>query len=384
LTIWFAAGGSGGHLYPALSVAEALRRRVPDVRCAFLTSGKAIDGQIVGADWVRYPVDVRPVGGSPAAWHACALSLLRERSRMGVFVRQSPPDVLFAAGGIHTIPVVVQCQRAGVPTVLFNPDAAAGRANRMLARWVRRVFVQWPVSIATFPAACRVEVTGCPVRPAFGRLQRGDAHRALGLDPSRRTLLVTGASQGASSLNRLVVSLTDFLVARRSTWQVLHVAGAADEALVRTAFERAGIPGRVIAYTEKMAEATTAADLVLTRAGASTLAELAAAGRASILLPYPYGRDRHQYRNAAVFVGAGAARMVVDRVDPALTRPELVRCLEHLMADDDVRSRMGHAAHALARPDAAATIAESLLNMAAARPRAPAPDCMEETCIATR
>ncbi len=385
LTAWFAAGGSGGHLYPALCVADALQQRSPSVACTFLTTGKAIDAQIVGSRWPRRVVDVRPLAVKrPWDWPPGALRLWREDRHIAAAIRQSPPDILYAAGGIHTIPVVSACRRAGVPVVLFNPDVAAGRANRLLSRWVTEVFVQWEASRASFPRSCNIEVTGCPVRSEFGCMDRIEGCRVFDLDPARRTLLVTGASQGASSLNRLMIGLADFLREGCTDWQVLHVAGPGDEAAVRTALARADVPCRVFAYTEKMAAAFAAADLVVTRAGASTLAELAAAGRASILLPYPYGRDRHQYANAEVFAAAQASQVVVDRIDPALTRPALLNALRELTGSEDRRGAMARAAAGMARPDAADAVADLLLRRIRSRDARIASDCMEKSCVAAR
>jgi UDP-N-acetylglucosamine--N-acetylmuramyl-(pentapeptide) pyrophosphoryl-undecaprenol N-acetylglucosamine transferase len=220
--------------------------------------------------------------------------------------------------------------------------------------------------VAHFPDRARVEVTGCPVRSEFARADRAAGLAAFGLDPDRRTLLVTGASQGSRSVNRAVAANLDFLASRRD-WQVLHLTGEADHDEVRAAYAGRPVPGRVIAYTERMADALSAADLVVSRAGASTLAEITTVGRASILMPYPHHRDDHQFANARCLTRVGAAEVIVDEVDEEENGPALRGVMAPLMDDHAARERMAAAANVLGRVDAADRIADRVLELASAR-----------------
>jgi UDP-N-acetylglucosamine--N-acetylmuramyl-(pentapeptide) pyrophosphoryl-undecaprenol N-acetylglucosamine transferase len=228
------------------------------------------------------------------------------------------------------------------------------------------------VTAGHFPATAPVEVTGCPVRPAFRathRRQVGEILRSFELDPNRRTLLVTGASQGARTINETMMQLAHTL--DFCGWQVLHLAGPADADRVTRAYASPGsgpgtgrLPGRVLAFTDRMADAMSAADLIISRAGASTLAEILAIGRPSILLPYPYHRDQHQRHNAMVLAEAGAAVLVEDARSTEINVGRLGAVLGQLMKNDPRRSAMGAAARELGRPRAADRIARRVAQAA--------------------
>ena len=212
-----------------------------------------------------------------------------------------------------------------------------------------------------------VEVVGCPVRPAFRDFSGADlgAMRAsFDLHPDRPMLLVTGASQGARTVNEAVLPLAGALSI--AGWQVLHLAGKADAEQVQRAYAdgASGVPHRVLGFTDRMPEAMAAADLIISRAGASTLSEIQAAGRPSILFPYPYHRDQHQRHNAAVLADAGAAILLEDAKDGQVNAGRLGPPLALLMGDPARRLEMGRCARALDRPDSAERIAAHLLSAA--------------------
>jgi len=292
-----------------------------------------------------------------------------------MFERRRPAAVI-GAGGYASGPPVHAALRMGIPTFLLNPDAVPGRANRYLAGrpGLTGVFAQWAVTRKYLPSDAPFEVTGCPVRLAF-RAARGADRRAVlesfGLGPTLRTLLVTGASQGARSINEAFALLAGRL--DWTGWQILHLAGQADAPRMAEAYATlAGRSGpavpktRVLPFTDRMGEAMAVADLIVSRAGASTLAEIQAAGKPCILLPYPYHRDQHQRHNAMVLVEAGAAELVEDAKDGAFNADRLEPVLRELMADDGRRERMGRLAMTLDRPGSAEAIAVRLLAAAGA------------------
>ena len=365
-TVVFAGCGSGGHLYPALAIAEAIRARLGSVRFVFFGTQRSVDRKIVeGASCELVAQTLPRISRKPWSWPIAVWDYRRARHSCRSSLAQLEPLAMIGSGGMASFAAMREARRAGVPTVIFNPDALAGKANRRLAAVADLICVQWEETVARFPGRARVEVTGCPVRPAFHGPDRAAGLAEFGLDPQRKTLLITGASQGARSVNRAVAANLEFLASRQD-WQVLHLTGDLDYEEVRAAYGARPVAGRVIAYTERMAEALAVADLVVARAGASTLAEIVAVGRASILMPYPHG-NRHQLANARCLSRLGAAEVMLDAVNPVENGPALRAVMSSLMDDDDAREQMAAAAKAMGRLDAADCIADRVLELARAR-----------------
>ncbi len=380
----FGGGGTGGHLFPALAVVDAMRERDAGVDVSFYCTDRAVDRDVLGKAGVEaVPQAVHGFPSRPWRWPRFALEYRSAVRRcMSDFARRRPAAVI-GAGGYASGPPVEAALRLGIPAYLLNPDAVPGRANRRFAvRGVAGVFAQWAVTREHLPAGAPVIVTGCPVRRAFTNLDReaaGGFLRSIGLGTDRRTLLVTGASQGARTINEAMIVLA---AALPLGWQVVHLSGEADRSRVVSAYRDAGTEAAVLAFTDRMADAIAAADLIVSRAGASTLAEITAAGKASILLPYPYHRDQHQRHNGQVLVDAGAAAMIDDAKDATRNAAVLRPVLEGLMRDDARRGAMAEAARDLGRPDAAEVIAERLLS-AAQKLREPACETPSDTSVKT-
>lgn len=361
--IVFAGGGTGGHLYPALAIMQALRGLLSDARFLFFSSTREIDGRILtqaDVEPVRQPLV--PLSRLPWRWPN-VLRRFRESSRLcRALFDKDRPAVVVGTGGLASVPAVLEAFRAGVPTALLNPDLLPGRANRLLSRRVNVIFAQWSDTISHLRSKAHVIVSGCPVRPEFTRSDRSAGLQRFGLQAGRKTLLITGASQGARSINQAVIANLDFLESCPD-WQVLHLTGHADFEAMERAYRNRAIPAAVMPFTEHMADALAVADIVVSRAGASTLAEITAVGRASILMPYPYHRDKHQWANAECLVRAGAARILRDAVAPAVNGPALRQALEPLMTDEEARQSIAAAARRIGRPDAASQIARSLVSL---------------------
>lgn len=362
--IAFAGGGTGGHLYPALAIADAIRARRPGARFVFFGTQRPIDKRILssaGCEHVQQPLT--SLHGAP--WRV--LKILTGFRQSSLLCRslfeKDRPAVVVGTGGLGSVPAVREAVRVGIPTALLNPDALPGKANRYLADSVNVVFAQWEETKEHLPRSTGVEVYGCPVRSGFNRATREDGAVRFGLDQNRKTLLVTGASQGAQTVNRAVLANLDFLEAQRD-WQVLHLTGEPDLAEVQAAYAGRAVRASILPFTEHMAEALAAADLVVSRAGASTLAEITAMGRPSVLMPYPFHRDKHQLANARCLTRAGAARIVHDRVDPAENGPSLRDVLEPLMTSAETREAMAQAARRIGRGNASSQIAERIIELA--------------------
>lgn len=356
----FAGGGTGGHLFPGLAVAEALRRREPDAVITFFTTSRPLDRELLGhtpyaqvAQTVR-PLTLRPWRW-PGFWRAWCTSVAAARA----FLREHPARAVLGLGGYAAGPPVVAARHLGVRTAILNPDAVPGRANRYLARRADLVVLQWEVSRRYFPARAHCHALGCPIRAGFAAADRDEGRRRFGLDQRRPLLLVTGASQGARTVNEALWAVWPEFARRHPDWQLLHLTGPADEAAARAAYAAAGVAAVVLPFTHEMPLALAAADVVVSRAGASTLAEVTALGKPAILLPYPHHRDRHQHANARVLVAAGAALLVDDRRSADLNAAPLLAALEEL-AGAERRAAMAAATKSLARVDAADAVARWL------------------------
>ncbi len=360
-TYFFAGGGTGGHIYPALAIAEQFAG-APDVAWRVLCSPRPLDAEILREEGASYAViPARPFGLSPRTllrflwgWGdsvRAARTHLREAKAQGE-VR------VIAMGGFVAAPVVQAARVERVPITLVNLDAVPGRANRWIARHAESCFTAANVAGVTW--------TGVPPIVRRAALAPGPpphCRRSLGLDPDRPTLFVTGASQGARSINDLMAAL---LREHRETfvqggWQVIHQTGKGEAEATRLAYADAGVPALVQPYFKAMGVPWGAADLAISRAGAGSVAEAWANRVPTIFLPYPFHKDQHQEENARPLSGLGAASVLRDFVDPARNARDHAPAILGLMNSDDDRSRMRAAFANLPAADGAARIASALL-----------------------
>ena len=356
-------GGTGGHIYPALAVAEALRREDDEERPTELL--------YVG---VRARMDETIVGGSEVPFEAVRAGPLRVGSPVGVLrggfsllvgtvqawrlIGRFRPDAVFATGGYASVPVGLAARGRGQPLLVYLPDVRPGWAVRLLARLATRIATTSERSMGELPAGKAVAV-GYPVRDAFWSAERDKARARLGLPLDEQVLLVTGASQGARRINEAVVSQLDELL---RLCHVVHLTGRSGETQARARREELGHGQReryhVFGYLDAMADAMAAADLAVMRAGASVLGELPAAGLPAVLIPGVYeGWD--QTPNAEYLAEEGVAVVLEnDRLD------RLSAVVRELLSDHARRRAMGEAARRLARPEAAQRIAQMLREVA--------------------
>jgi UDP-N-acetylglucosamine--N-acetylmuramyl-(pentapeptide) pyrophosphoryl-undecaprenol N-acetylglucosamine transferase len=362
--ILLTGGGTGGHVYPALAIAEALGDRPVRHDLLFVGSPDGLENAIVPkAGLPMAHVAARPLARKPS------LDTLRTVAENAVGVAQAlrvvaafRPDCVVATGGYVTFPVVLAARalrplRGGRPRIaLLEPNAVAGLTNRLVAPLADE---QWVAHPAARPAT-NVVVTGTPVRASILRaVPQAQARAALGLDAATTTIVVMGGSQGARRINDAVAAL--IAGGEERGWQILHLSGERDYDRARAAAASARMPVRVFAYLDDPAVAYAAADLVVARAGASTLAELAATATPALLVPYPYATDDHQARNAEAVAAAGAARVVADaELDGERLASELTAALE-----PGVYGRLRACARALAAADARTLIVERIEALAA-------------------
>ncbi|MCK4341693.1 MAG: UDP-N-acetylglucosamine--N-acetylmuramyl-(pentapeptide) pyrophosphoryl-undecaprenol N-acetylglucosamine transferase [Phycisphaerae bacterium] len=353
----FAGGGTGGHLFPGLAVAEALREQTSEARIAFFTTTRALDRQLLEPTaYEQITQPVQPLTLNPLKLPGFWLAWRRSVQAARGFLKARQVRAVLGLGGYAAGPAVVAARKLGIRTAILNPDAIPGRANRHLAGYAELVVLQWDVTRQYFPRGTNCQALGCPIRAGFTGADPAAGRRRFELVPERPVLLVTGASQGARTINQTVTRVWPAFHTTHPEWQLLHLSGPADEAAVRAAYATAKVPARVLSFTHEMPLALAAADLVISRAGASTLAELTALGKPAILFPYPYHRDRHQHANGQILVNAGAAIMLEDRRSGEKNEAALRTALDQA-ADPRRRGKMATAAAGLARNGAADDVA---------------------------
>jgi UDP-N-acetylglucosamine--N-acetylmuramyl-(pentapeptide) pyrophosphoryl-undecaprenol N-acetylglucosamine transferase len=381
---YFAGGGTGGHIYPALAVAEQIVVIEPQSKIHFFCSSRSIDERVLGPTGFErtiLPARGLSLRGLMSFCRSFLASYKTAKRRFdSVTVIQShrqtvspshrlrPSSVVVGAGGYVSAPVCLAAHRLKIPVVLLNVDIIPGRANRLLVRWADEAFVQFEETASYFlRKKVKATVVGCPLRSDFGSPDPAEAVRQLNLNPDKRTLLITGASSGAQSINRTVCSLLKDLDAFAGDWQIVHLTGRDNQEQVARKYAAAKIERKVIGYFDNMPSLLAAADLLIGRSGAVSVAEYAAAAVPSICMPYPHHKDMHQYLNAGKLVEAGAAIVVDDLPDEKDRAEWLWEELEELMKDKAKRDEMAEACRNIARTDAASKIAERLLAIAGGR-----------------
>lgn len=354
--IAFFGGGTGGHLYPGVALAERARERFPGCRIAFFRTRRQVEDRVLGErPFEVHLLDLRaPVGGA-AGWLRYSLgaqTALRSIRRVieGAF------DVGFGLGGYVAFPGIIAAKAIGMPVLLLEQNIVPGRVNRLLAPFVDAVACPFPG--VRLPRGARAAITGNPLRREVLEAAEARRSRSHGTGPS--TVCVVGGSQGATGINRAVMEALPLLGDFRQRIQWIHVTGDADKDIVTESYRLNGFQAQVHAFTPKLPELLAQSDLVLSRAGGTTVAEVAALGLPAVLVPYPHHRDQHQRRNAEVLVRAGAATLVEESECTAERLRDLF--LELLSAPERLRT-MGERARAVARPDASDAILDLALEL---------------------
>jgi UDP-N-acetylglucosamine--N-acetylmuramyl-(pentapeptide) pyrophosphoryl-undecaprenol N-acetylglucosamine transferase len=354
-----ACGGTGGHLFPGLAVARELKLRGCDV--ALLISPKDIDQQAVKSAGDMEVITLPAVGLQNRNYLPFFASFAKSLFTSWKLFLGRRPDAVLAMGGFTSAPPVFAGKDLGAKTFLHESNTIPGKSNRFVSRFVDTAFVGFPEAASRLKSRKTV-VTGTPVRPQFSpeaKIQNPESHcrQALGLTPGLPTVLVVGGSQGARGLNDLVLSALPLL--KNKNWQWLHLTGKADFEKVQRAYAELGLTAIVKPFLAEMELALGAATACVSRAGASSLAEMAAMRLPSLLVPLPTAADNHQFFNASAFEKSGAARCV----DQKNTAPETVaNLLVELVETESVRGAIQSALAKWHVPDAADQIAEVILS----------------------
>jgi len=350
-----ACGGTGGHLFPGLAVVERLRQH--GCKVTLVISPKEVDQFAVRQAEEMDVLTLPAVGLVSGGKVAFLRGLIRSYRRARVAFAIAPPQAALAMGGFTSAAPLLAARRLGAQTYLHESNSIPGRANRLLSWIVTGAFVGFPSAAGHF-RRCPVTVTGTPVRAKFVPGHAEACRTSLGLDPSRPVVLVMGGSQGATGVNQCVLKLLPFLGDLAGQWQWIHLTGNYDVEAVRQEYAARGLRALVSPFAEQMEVLMGAATAAISRAGASSLAELAAMRLPAVLIPYPAAADEHQLHNARAFESSGAARLAEQH---AATPQQLSQLLCGMMQDQMQRERMQAALAQWHCPQAAEQIAGAML-----------------------
>ena len=294
---YFAGGGTGGHIYPALAVARELKRIEADSQIKFFCSQRPIDARILSAGSFEYTaLPIIAPSSKPVGLIKCVGSFIKSRQIVKEIINPDSHNVVVGIGGFVSVPVVLTAKKYA-EIAIINIDAVPGKANKLLGYFARIIFVQFESSLKHFQRS-KVTIVGCPLRAGFDTVDRGEAIASMGLNPNKSVLLITGASGGAVNINNAIGFLLDKLNGFADKWQIVHIAGISNVEAVRMFYKNAKINHKIFDYCDDIQTVLACADLAVGRAGAGSIAEFAATLTPSICLPYPYHDDRHQELNA--------------------------------------------------------------------------------------
>jgi UDP-N-acetylglucosamine--N-acetylmuramyl-(pentapeptide) pyrophosphoryl-undecaprenol N-acetylglucosamine transferase len=347
MRLLLAGGGTGGHLFPAVALAEQLKKEEPQAEVLFVGTERGLEYRLLPT--LGWPLRTVPMSGWAGLGVAARLKALaglaRSLGESRRIIGEFRPHVVIGVGGYASVPVLLAARLAGIPYVIHEQNAWPGLANRLLGRWARRICLSFPDAARGFRRG-RTVLTGNPVRAAM---------EACGELPAEvPTLLVFGGSHGARAINRAMVAALPQLTAWRGRLRIVHQTGAVEADKVRDDYRQAGWDDvEIVPFIDEMAAAYARAWLVVCRAGATTLAELSACGRPAVLIPYPFAANDHQVANAAALAAKGAALMIEER---SLKAEELGTLVAGLLADRARLAQMAAAARSLAQRGAAARL----------------------------
>jgi UDP-N-acetylglucosamine--N-acetylmuramyl-(pentapeptide) pyrophosphoryl-undecaprenol N-acetylglucosamine transferase len=362
MRVLIAAGGTGGHIYPGIAVAKEIMRRHPDSKVLFVGTRRGLENRLVSQ--AGFELSLIEISGLKSVGLRARLRSLARLPKSFLaarrLIREFHPDVVVGAGGYVSGPVVLTAALMRLPTLVMESNALPGWTNRVLAKFIDCAAVTFAEALPHFHG--KAVVTGNPVRREFfdiARKQRDVAHFSV---------LLFGGSQGAHAINEAMIAALPYIEAQRDMVRVTHQTGEADYERVRAAYARGGWEERadVRRYIDDMVAAFADADLIISRAGATTSAELAAAGKVAIMIPLPTAADDHQRKNAEALAKAGAARMILQK---DLTGERLASEILALLSAPEKITRMEEASRQLARRDAAEATVNAIEQLAARRKR---------------
>jgi UDP-N-acetylglucosamine--N-acetylmuramyl-(pentapeptide) pyrophosphoryl-undecaprenol N-acetylglucosamine transferase len=358
MRIVIAGGGTGGHLFPGIAIAEEFLRRDDKAQIIFIGTKKGIEGKLLGQlGYELRTIEIEGVKGRGLkAMVRSAYQVPQSMWQSRRVLKQFNPHIVIGVGGYASGPAVLTAHFMGIPTAIAEQNALPGITNRILGKFVKVIFVTYAQTQTWFPKR-KVIISGNPVRAAFvaGRyVEKGKK--------DFWQLLVFGGSQGAVTINKAMINMLSQLQKMKNKIRVMHQTGTKQLEKVRQAYEKFGIKAKVMPFIVDMAGAYAAADLIVCRAGATSLAEITASGKAAILIPYPWAANDHQTKNAQAMADAEAA-VVINESE--LTSGKLFGALENLLSDEKKLKKLEKNSARLGNINAAANIVDACIKLMA-------------------
>ena len=360
MRIVIAGGGTGGHLFPGIAIAEEFLRRDDQTRIIFIGTKKGIESKLLGQlGYELREIDIEGVSGRGGkALLRGAYQIPKSIWQSRCILKQFCPQIVFGVGGYASGPAVLAAFFMRIPTAIAEQNAIPGITNRILGNFADKIFVTYAQTKTYFPQT-KVILSGNPVRAAFvGDRSKEKEKRDY------RQLLVFGGSQGAEAINNSIMGILPQLQNMKNKVNVLHQTGSRQAEEIKKAYEQFGIQAKVTPFIVDMAGAYADADLIICRAGATSLAEITAAGKAAILIPYPWAASDHQLKNAQALATEGAALMIPER---ELNGGKLFGAIENLLRDEEKLRQMEKNSLRMSKVDAAATIVDNCIKLMAKR-----------------
>ena len=356
MRVLIAAGGTGGHIYPGIAVAKEIARRHANSEVKFVGTARGLEKKLVPqAGFELSLIDSAGLKSVGVTARARGLLVLPKSLRQAqALIKQYRPDIVLGAGGYVSGPVLLTASFAKLPTLVMESNALPGWTNRVLARFIDKAAVSFEGALPFFRG--KGVVTGNPVRREFFEIPEKPR------DPSRLSVLIFGGSQGAHAINLAMITALPLLGELKTRLRITHQTGEADYEQIASAYANEGWSeqANVRKYIDDMVAAFTEVDLVICRAGATTTAELIAAGKASLMIPFPFAADDHQRKNAEAMEASGAAKMILQQ---DLSPQRLAGEIERLVREPEKVTAMEHAARKLSRGDAAAKVVDLIEGM---------------------
>ena len=356
MRIVIAGGGTGGHLFPGIAIAEEILGRGNDNKVVFIGTQKGIEHRMLaGLGYELREIEVEGVKGRGfKALINAAYQIPHSMWQSRQILKRFCPDVVIGVGGYASGPAVVAARFMGIPTAIAEQNAMPGITNRILGKFANLVFVTYAQTQEWFVQR-KVIVSGNPVRKVFA------AKRAVTLEKQHRQLLIFGGSQGAAAINKNVIAMMPLLQKIKDKLRVLHQTGDRELEIVKQAYEQYGLDAQVTPFIVNMADAYAEADLIICRAGATSIAEITAAGKAAILIPFPFAANDHQTKNAEALDRAGAAVIIKEH---ELTGENLFGIIDDLLSNKQKLRQMEEASAKLGDINAAAKIVDACMALA--------------------
>lgn len=361
MKVLITGGGTGGHLFPGIAIAKVVKKRNSGADILFVGTSRGIESKVLPKEGYS----LKTIRIEPLVGHKF-LKMLLSLGRIPLTVLDSlkilkefTPDIVIGLGGYSSGPLVIIASLKGIPTVILEQNVIPGLTNRILSRFVDAIAINFKSSEVFFPEK-KVHLTGNPIREEISSGMKEEGLKVFGLEDGIFTILVFGGSAGAHRINKAMAEALGYLNDLKSRIQIIHQTGAKDYGEISEFYRSSGVKATTLSFIDRMADAYAAADLVISRAGAGTLSEITACGKASLLIPYPYAAKNHQEVNAQVLLNAGAAGLILDK---DLDGKRLASEIRFLMVDPERLWQMEMASKRLGNREGAEKVVDLSLDL---------------------